>query len=41
MDEVVKPAQNASSRGDTPFLRVRDLFKHFGKFTALKNIPQK
>ena len=38
MDEVVKPAQNASSRGDTPFLSVRDLFKHFGKFTALKNI---
>jgi iron(III) transport system ATP-binding protein len=22
----------------SPFLRVRDLFKHFGKFTALKNI---
>jgi len=38
MDAVVKPAQGASSRADTPFLRVRDLFKHFGKFTALKNI---
>ena len=38
MDAVVKSTQSASSQGGPPFLRVRDLFKHFGKFTALKNI---
>ncbi|MGB9366202.1 MAG: ATP-binding cassette domain-containing protein, partial [Xanthobacteraceae bacterium] len=39
MNEAV--VQSARSTGDataSPFLRVRDLHKHFGKFTALKDI---
>src|ERR1700754_2917618 len=37
MDASVKSAQSASPTAP-PFLRVRDLFKQFGKFTALKDI---
>jgi iron(III) transport system ATP-binding protein len=29
---------SSQTSGSSPFLRVRDLHKHFGKFTALKNI---
>jgi iron(III) transport system ATP-binding protein len=39
MNEMgAQSARSAQGATAAPFLRVRDLFKHFGKFTALKNV---
>src|ERR1044072_4495480 len=37
-ETVVRPTRTTSGATTSPFLRVRDLHKHFGKFTALKDI---